>query len=196
MAGLAAAWRLTRPEGPGADVTVYQRGFRLGGKGASSRGPHGRIQEHGLHVWPGYYDNAFRMMAACYEELDRSHTDPAVPIQTFGDAFFAASTIGLVGEGAAMPWVATFPENDFRPDLRHQADAGLLRPGDLLQRGARPPRNCCRVARGDRAGGASRCSAPAGTRHHVHRQPGVGATGLQVRRRPHSAAVSRNSSAP
>ena len=37
------------------DVTVYQVGWRLGGKGASGRGPHSRIQEHGLHIWMGCY---------------------------------------------------------------------------------------------------------------------------------------------
>ena len=133
MAGLAAAWRLTRPGGPGADVTIYQRGFRLGGKGASSRGPHGRIQEHGLHVWPGYYDNAFRLIRDCYGELDRPHTDPAVPIQSFHDAFFPASTIGLFGPEVNQPWVATFPENGLVPG---DGPVPALDPGDLLQRGA------------------------------------------------------------
>src|SRR5690349_25035230 len=89
MAGLAAAWRLS---GPGwqerfSSITVYQRGARLGGKGASSRGAHGRIEEHGLHVWLGYYDNAFRLIQDCYEELDRPSTDPACPIRTWEDAF-------------------------------------------------------------------------------------------------------------
>ena len=159
-------------------MTVYQRGFRLGGKGASSAGPHGRIQEHGLHVWPGYYDNAFRMMGACYEELDRSHTDPAVPIQTFDDAFFAASTIGLVGDGVALPWVATFPENDFRPESRttpKRDPSGRATCSSEEQR--------CSELSPSRSSGPSRrygpCSAPAGTRHRVHRWPGLGAGRLQ-----------------
>ena len=133
MAGLAAAWRLTRPDGPGADVTVYQRGFRLGGKGASSRGRHGRIQEHGLHVWPGYYDNAFRLMRDCYRELDRPNRDPAAPIQAFEDAFFPASTIGLLGAETTEPWVANFPENQLAPG---HGPVVPLDPGELLQRGA------------------------------------------------------------
>ena len=95
MAGLAAAWRLSDPDGEPAEVTVYQRGWRLGGKGASSRGPNGRIEEHGLHVWLGFYDNAFRLLRSCYEELDRPGTDPACPIQDWRDAFVPASTIGL-----------------------------------------------------------------------------------------------------
>lgn len=56
------------------EITVYQMGWRLGGKGASGRNLqcHARIEEHGLHVWPGFYDNAFRMMRACFDELNGS----------------------------------------------------------------------------------------------------------------------------
>ena len=73
MAGLAAAWRLSEPgwQDELESITVYQRGWRLGGKGASSRGPNGRIEEHGLHLWLGYYENAFRLLRECYAELDR-----------------------------------------------------------------------------------------------------------------------------
>ncbi len=55
------------------DITVYQMGWRLGGKGASSRNPAvgGRIEEHGLHVWFGCYDHAFRLLRGCYDELRR-----------------------------------------------------------------------------------------------------------------------------
>ena len=73
MAGLAAAWRLSEPgwQDDLESITVYQRGWRLGGKGASSRGPNGRIEEHGLHLWLGYYENSFRLLRECYAELDR-----------------------------------------------------------------------------------------------------------------------------
>src|SRR6266436_10129172 len=78
MAALSAALELS--EGCWRDrfeeLTVYQRGWRLGGKGASSRGPHGRIEEHGLHVLLGYYDQTFDVMARCYDELDRRKSDP------------------------------------------------------------------------------------------------------------------------
>lgn len=55
------------------EVTVYQMGWRLGGKGASGRNAaiHDRIEEHGLHVWGGFYYNAFRMMRECYGALGR-----------------------------------------------------------------------------------------------------------------------------
>ncbi|MEY2478099.1 MAG: hypothetical protein QOG87_3414 [Actinomycetota bacterium] len=117
MAGLAAAWRLTSPDGPGADVTVYQRGWRLGGKAASSRGRNGRIEEHGLHVWLGYYDNAFRLMRQVYAELDRPRTDPECPILTWRDGFTPSSVIGLEDEhdGEWHDWLAAFPTNDLVP---------------------------------------------------------------------------------
>ena len=69
-ATIAAVWELTRPEHGGRfDITVFQEGWRLGGKGASGRGVNGRIEEHGLHIWLGFYDNAFRMMRECHAEL-------------------------------------------------------------------------------------------------------------------------------
>ncbi len=55
------------------DITVYQMGWRLGGKGASGRNreQNMRIEEHGLHIWMGFYQNAFQMMQACYAERAR-----------------------------------------------------------------------------------------------------------------------------
>lgn len=97
MAGLAAAWRLSEPGWRDRfdSITVYQRGWRLGGKGASSRGPHGRIEEHGLHVWMGSYDNAFALLRECYVELDRATTDPEAPIHTWDQAFIPADYLGI-----------------------------------------------------------------------------------------------------
>jgi uncharacterized protein with NAD-binding domain and iron-sulfur cluster len=135
MAGLAAAWRLSDPDAEPTEVTVYQRGWRLGGKGASSRGPNGRIEEHGLHVWLGFYDNAFRLLRSCYQELDRPSTDPACPIQDWGDAFVPGSTIGLghPGEADSSTWLAQFPENDRLPGGAVAADE--LGAVDFLERG-------------------------------------------------------------
>jgi len=118
MAGLTAAWALSAPSVRDSyDITVYQRGWRLGGKGASSRGPHGRIEEHGLHVWLGYYDNAFRLMREVYGELDRAQTDPSCPIATWRDAFLPAHQVGLeeLRDGNWSHWVATFPHDDREP---------------------------------------------------------------------------------
>ncbi|HJR24924.1 MAG TPA: FAD-dependent oxidoreductase, partial [Acidimicrobiales bacterium] len=127
MAGLAAAWRLSDPDGPPCEVTVYQRGWRLGGKGASSRGVHGRIEEHGLHVWLGYYENAFRLVREVYSELDRPTRDPTCPIRTWRDAFAPASAIGL-GEDRPegwTDWLAWFPEDDRLPGEAPPGEDGI-----------------------------------------------------------------------
>ncbi|MEM7096540.1 MAG: FAD-dependent oxidoreductase [Actinomycetota bacterium] len=117
VAGLTTAWRLTDPDVRDrvGQVTVYQRGHRLGGKAASHRGVHGRIEEHGLHVWLGYYDNAFRLIRECYEELDRS--PETHPMATWRDAFAPAPLIGLedLFDGDWSTWTAAFPPNDRLP---------------------------------------------------------------------------------
>src|SRR5689334_14654733 len=82
VGAVAAAFALT--EGPNAgryDITMYQIGWRLGGKGASSRrGPARRIEEHGMHIWFGFYDNALAMMERCYQALGDDR-------DTFANAF-------------------------------------------------------------------------------------------------------------
>lgn len=127
MAGLAAAWRLSDPANPPAEVTVYQRGWRLGGKGASSRGPNGRIEEHGLHVWLGYYENAFRLLREAYAELDRTTSDPDCPILTWRDGFTPASVVGLGSDldDGWDDWLAWFPEDDRLPGEGPPGDDGL-----------------------------------------------------------------------
>ncbi|AMO60212.1 15-cis-phytoene desaturase [Mycolicibacterium phlei] len=112
MAGLSAAWRLSEPgwRDRFESITVYQRGWRLGGKGASSRGPHGRIEEHGLHVWLGCYDNAFALLRECYAELDRPTTDPDCPIQTWEQAFGPSQHLGIADRFGAdwLVWPGEF----------------------------------------------------------------------------------------
>jgi uncharacterized protein with NAD-binding domain and iron-sulfur cluster len=83
--GLAAAWTLSAtPElRRRFAITVYQQGWQLGGKGASGRMPHGagtavsgqRIEEHGLHIWFGFYAHAFRMLRQAYEESGLARGD-------------------------------------------------------------------------------------------------------------------------
>lgn len=119
MAGLATAWRLSEPgwRDDIESITVYQRGWRLGGKGASSRGVNGRIEEHGLHIWLGYYENAFRLLRECYDELDRSATDPTAPIRSWRDALVPAPVVGLEEHGPRgwRHWVGHFSPNDQVP---------------------------------------------------------------------------------
>jgi uncharacterized protein with NAD-binding domain and iron-sulfur cluster len=110
-ASIATAFELTRPEHNGKyHVTVYQQGWRLGGKGASGRGPAGRIEEHGLHVWLGSYDNAFRLLRECYAELDRDARHER--FADWRDAFFPDSHVGMADRrrnGDWVTWTAYFP---------------------------------------------------------------------------------------
>jgi uncharacterized protein with NAD-binding domain and iron-sulfur cluster len=119
-AGMATAFELSRPEHEGQyRITVYQQGFRLGGKGASGRGPADRIEEHGLHLWMGFYENAFRLLRQCYTELGR---DPRqCRIADWRQAFAPDNFCGVTDrtpDGRWLPWVVEFP-----------ASPGL--PGDL-----------------------------------------------------------------
>lgn len=116
-AAIATAFELTRPEHHGRyEVAVYQVGWRLGGKGASGRGPADRIEEHGLHLWMGFYENAFRLMRECYAELQR---DPAqCPIASWRDAFSPFPIIGVMDpspDGDWLPWTSIFPPTDGLP---------------------------------------------------------------------------------
>ncbi len=117
LGGLAAAWRLSDPAHRRDidSITVYQRGHRLGGKGASHRGVNDRIEEHGLHIWLGYYDNAFRLLRECYDELDREVRAPQCPIATWDQGFMAAPAVGVEDGSGGFTWVADFAGNDLRP---------------------------------------------------------------------------------
>ena len=127
QAALTAALQLTDPLNPAAkdtEVTIYQLGWRLGGKGATGRpgnpprtdDPHEppRILEHGLHEWFGFYDNSFCQIRAVYKELAR---DPKAPLSTFEQAFVPAQEAFVVEwiEGKPMLWKTTNPTNDAKP---------------------------------------------------------------------------------
>ena len=119
MAGLSAAWRLSEGDWQSRieSITVYQRGWRLGGKGASSRGVHDRIEEHGLHIWLGSYENAFALLRECYAELDRRTTDPACPIRAWDEALAPAEELGMADRwgGEWLLWRGGFSRNDELP---------------------------------------------------------------------------------
>jgi uncharacterized protein with NAD-binding domain and iron-sulfur cluster len=136
MAGVAAAWELSRPGWRDRfdAITLYQRGWLLGGKGASTRDAEGRILEHGLHVWPGYYDNAFRLVRECYAELDREHRDPDCPIRSWLDAFAPSPAVGVfehVGSEVDT-WLARFRTNGRLPGSGPGRDDDV---GDLVRKG-------------------------------------------------------------
>ena len=111
-AGLAAAWELSKQ--PGYEISVYEKSWRLGGKGASGRDGSGHICEHGLHVWLGFYENAFRMMRDCYAEVEKQKWGPKATAGnrlahgSMEEAFFPEPHIGV-----AIPEVADGDRLDF-----------------------------------------------------------------------------------
>jgi uncharacterized protein with NAD-binding domain and iron-sulfur cluster len=135
MAALTAAFELSRPgwRDRFESIAVYQMGWRLGGKGASGRGLHDRIEEHGLHLWLGFYENAFRLLQECYAELGR----PAgAPLARWDDALKKASFVVLeeLHDGAWKHWPISYPEDDRVPGVR-EPDEPLLAMWDYLKRG-------------------------------------------------------------
>jgi len=98
------------------DVTVYQLGWRLGGKGASGRDPDVayRIQEHGLHMWMGWYQNAFRFIRECYAEWQ---PEPGSPFASWQDAFEVQNDLTFMDQvrGEWQPWRLKFPRNPETP---------------------------------------------------------------------------------
>ncbi len=127
MGGLTAAYELSHPRHGGKyEITVYQMGWRLGGKGASGRNrdKSDRIEEHGLHVWMGFYENAFRMMRECYEELGMRAGKQGKRSQhafaTIEEAFLPDHHVGVAcpPRQAGDPWLtwtAWFPPMDGQP---------------------------------------------------------------------------------
>lgn len=107
------------------DLTIYQMGWRLGGKGASGRNAAEgqRIEEHGLHIWAGFYENAFRLMRDCYQTLNTiGLRDPDAPLGTLEKAFkglnhflLADTVVQADGTTALHPWRIDFEPNSDEP---------------------------------------------------------------------------------
>ncbi len=116
MAALATAWRLTNdPDWRTRfeSVTVHQIGWRLGGKCATGRGPAGRVEEHGIHLFGGGYYNTLAMMRdVCSEAF------PGTPGE-FGHRFANQYTsIDVAGDHKTV--------SVLKPGTLTWADAGKL----------------------------------------------------------------------
>jgi len=114
MAALTTAYHLTRTDELRAahEVTVYQIGWRLGGKGATGRDERMRILEHGLHIWFGFYDNAFRLLREVFRDWERGE-DHA--LQSWRDAFKPHSFTPIGPNFFPLNW----PVNDGTPGASH-----------------------------------------------------------------------------
>ena len=143
-AGLSTAFHLTQQEKWQSkyDITVYQMGWRLGGKGATGRDPdnHWRIEEHGIHGFCRFYFNTWEMMREVYAQLRRSK--PGLPIPLMEQAFLPSSSsfsvemvenrwtqnLRAMPRAKGRPWQAKPPTVD-----KWHAIYGLLH--DLATRG-------------------------------------------------------------
>jgi uncharacterized protein with NAD-binding domain and iron-sulfur cluster len=125
IAGLSAAFELTEldPTGDQFDITIYTIGWRLGGKGAVGRNQDkgNRAEEHGLHIWAGFYDNAFNLVDRCYEalKLQGDHR----PFGSLSKAFKGLDHAVLMEPAPRTaasaswrsPWYVHLPPNDETP---------------------------------------------------------------------------------
>ncbi len=151
-AGMAAAWRLTRDvwHRQKFEVDLYQQGWRLGGKGATGRNArHGlRIEEHGLHVWLGWYRNAFEMTRDVYEHW----TPPqGAWLRTIDDAFeptYNSTLMTAPVAGTQTPWSLRSPPRRGKPwDARWQPPGAVDRVDWLVNDGVNGLRELARNPR-------------------------------------------------
>lgn len=125
------------------ELTVYQQGHRLGGKAASSRARPSpgveRIEEHGLHMFFGFYENAFDLMRRAYQDLAQL---PYAPGETYrfdlAHAFLPHDLImlGSTYKGRVRSWALPFPRRDGAPgvagDTRGDRNATFVDGGTIL----------------------------------------------------------------
>lgn len=116
-AGLAAAYGLSATPELRAryEVTIYQVGWRVGGKCASGReGPTKRIDENGTHYLFGAYRNCFGLMREVFSELEASGE---TRFGTFEDNFIPRSLLSIKQffNGRWETWNIQLPTNFEEP---------------------------------------------------------------------------------
>ena len=129
--GVAAAYALGATEARRAafDVTLVSQGWRIGGKGASGRNAqdHQRIEEHGLHLFLGFYRTAFGLLRDAYAQLD----GPADGVfASVADAFTPQHHVTLwaaPGDGGGAGWKPYTLDAPRWPGLPWDADEADLR---------------------------------------------------------------------
>ncbi len=128
--GLAAAFGLTATPAlrEAYDVTIYQAGWRVGGKCASGRaGPENKVEQNGTHYLFGCYDNTLELGRASYAELAAAgNTD-------FGDYKTSLLPRDLLAlkyffRGQWRLWPVPLPANESAPGKT----AGFLKPGEYM----------------------------------------------------------------
>ena len=150
-AALATAFYLTSTPETRAryEVTIYQMGFRLGGKTVSGRGEHDRIEEHGLHILFGCYESLFTLMRECYDELAQGRA--SAQFARWEDALEPAhfGVVGNLNGDEFEPFYMHFPRGSGSPGDGHvlprsidygkmllQLVLGIVSGGELASRAA------------------------------------------------------------
>ncbi|GAA4829082.1 FAD-dependent oxidoreductase [Algivirga pacifica] len=131
IAGLSTAWKLTeQPDWESKyDITIYQMGWRCGGKAGTTIGENGRIEETGVHIFQGWYDHAFQLVKEvyAYSKAEKINEDGA--FQSWEDAFIKNPVTLMVEEndqGEWKNWPFVFPCNDLEPGTDQQVTFGVL----------------------------------------------------------------------
>jgi uncharacterized protein with NAD-binding domain and iron-sulfur cluster len=104
------------------EITIYQMGWRVGGKTATGRGKHDTIEEVGIHILQGWYDNAFKILQDAYAyNYKHQLFPPDFPFQTWQDAFLKEkATLITQWFAPKNKWISMnliFPENDLNPGV-------------------------------------------------------------------------------
>lgn len=114
--GVSAAYWLSSTAALRAqyDVTLFSRGWRLGGKGASGRdmAEGARIKEHGLHLLMGCYHNAFRTIRDCYTEW---RPPAGNRFKVWTDAFAPQRSVSMWEGDPNDPWRVVLPRTPGEP---------------------------------------------------------------------------------
>lgn len=112
------------------DITVYQIGWRLGGKTATGRGKYNRIEEKGIHIFQGWYDNAFRMVKDAYRLQEEWKLNPQSPLKKWSDAIVPDNSTLFTEwserEGKWINWPIIFPKDDREPGTDGKASTWEL----------------------------------------------------------------------
>lgn len=120
ISGLTTAWELSSINNwqDKYEIHLYQSGWRCGGKATTGLGEEGRVEERGIHMFQGWYENAFRMVKEVYQYIADNDLNPDGAFQTWKDAFIPNPVTSMVEQdkkGNWIDWPFVFPNNDKEP---------------------------------------------------------------------------------
>ena len=123
VGAISTAWALTSDPAcrERYEITIYQMGWRIGGKGACGRNPdfHYRIEEHGPHVWFGFYWNAFNAMREALAECRQYGLSGNTPFKDFASSFTPnhEATVMEFHDGQWSDWPIDLPAMPGEPGV-------------------------------------------------------------------------------